>query len=257
MERSAPAADKNSKGWQVLSKKVVEIGAGRRCSERSQISSCAALPDVPVMPGTLLLMDLGAHEEPIDLHEMTRVVLSDPGATIQILRMVGRERLFGDERPTRIEDCISVLGVQACIEAVSRRTISRAMNKPQIMKAWSHARKIAETCRLMVEDAPEVIAPNGAYLTGLLHELGSLPTILGWERANAVSSDPAEAGLKMAEEWFLPQCVVDYFSELGNLKTTSEWTRMVDRAHEVTGAFSERSAFDPRQESQISAYGKL
>lgn len=240
----------------MLSRKVVEIRAGRRPSERAQISSCAALPDVPVLPGTLLLMDLGAQENPVDLHEMTRVVLSDPGATIQILRMVGRERSFGEERPSRIEDCISVLGVQACIEAVFRRTASRAIDKTEIMKAWSHAREIAEACRLMAEEAPERVGPNEAYLTGLLHELGSLPTILGWEPAFAVSSDPVLSGLNMAEEWFLPQCVVDYFSELGSLKATNVLSKMVHRAHEVTGASSKGSPSDPRQESQASASGK-
>ncbi len=237
------------------SRKVVEIGVGRRSCGRVQMCPFAALPDVPVMPGTLLLLDLGAQEERVDLHEMTRVVLSDPGATIQILRMVGRDRSFGEERPSRVEDCISVLGVQACLEAVSRRTVSRAMDKPAIMKAWSHAREIAEACRAMADEMPENIAANEAYLTGLFHELGSLPAILGWEPAFSVSSDPVMAGLKLAEEWLLPRCVVDYFSELGNLKATSVWTRIVQRAHEVTRSSSEGSPLDPEQESSVPAFG--
>lgn len=237
-------------------RKVVEIRAGRRACGCAQISHSAALPDVPVMPGTLLLMDLGAQEESVDLNEMTRVVLSDPGATIQILREAGREGSFGEERPSRIEDCISALGVQACIEAVSRRTVSRAIDKPAIMKTWSHAREIAEVCRVMADEMLERIGPNEAYLTGLLHELGSLPAILGWEPAFAVSSDPVLAGLKMAEQWFLPQCVVDYFSDLGNLKATSVWTRIVQRAHEVTGSSAEGSPFDPEQESPVPAIWK-
>ena len=58
------------------------------------------------MPETLLLMDLGALEKPVDLEEITQVVLSDPGATIQVLRLAGRERALGEEREARIEDCI-------------------------------------------------------------------------------------------------------------------------------------------------------
>jgi HD-like signal output (HDOD) protein len=208
------------------------------------------------MPGTLLLMDLGAQEQSVDLSEMTRVVLSDPGATIQILREAGREGSFGEERPSRIEDCISVLGVQACIEVVSRRTVSRATDKTAIMKTWSHAREIAEACRVMANEMLESVGPNEAYLTGLLHELGSLPAILGWQPAFAVSSDPVLAGLKIAEEWFLPQCVVDYFSELGKLKTTSVWTRIVQRAHEVTGSTSEGGQFDSAEELPIPANWK-
>jgi len=208
------------------------------------------------MPETLLLLDLGAQEASVDLHAMTQIVLSDSGATIQILRLAGRERVFGEERPSRVEDCISVLGVQPCIEAVFRRPVSRAKDQPAIMIAWQHAREIAETCKLMAEELPECFGSNEAYLIGMLHELGSLPAILGWAPALAVSSDPIMAGLKMAEEWFLPQCLVDYFSDLGKCSSSRGWARIVQRAHEVSGASIEEGSPDPEQDSQIPAFGK-
>jgi len=240
----------------MLSRKVVEIGSGRGSCERAQGNSPGDLPDVPVMPETLLLMDLSAQEESVDLEKMTLVVLSDPGATIQIFRLAARERAFGEERPNRMEDCISALGVQACVEAVSRRTISRAKDKPVIVQAWSHARETAENCKVIAEELAENVGPNEAYLTGLLHELGSLPTILEWEPTAAVSSDPVFAGLKLAEEWFLPQCVVDYFSELLNLKAADQWTGILRQAHKMSESPTFGSPLDDKQESRVIAFGK-
>ena len=240
----------------MFSRKVVEIGSRRSSCERGQIISPVNLPDVPVMPETLLLMDLGALEKPVDLREMAQVVLGDPGATIQILRLVGRERAFGEERAARIEDCISALGVLACVEAVSRRTVSRAKDKPAIVEAWSHAKEIAEGCKRIAVESAASIGPDEAYLTGLLHELGSLPAILDWGAAPIISSDPDLAGLKLAEEWFLPQCVVDYFSELGNRRASSRWTGIVQRAHEMTESSSNGSPGEAKQESRISVLGQ-
>ena len=237
----------------MFSRKVVEIGSGRGACERGQTISSIDLPDVPVMPETLLLMDLGAREKPVDLGEMTQVVLSDPGATIQVLRLAGRERAFGEERATRIEDCISVLGVLACVEAVSRRTVSRAKDKPGIVKCWLHAKEIAENCQRLAQEMAASVNPNDAYLTGLLHELGALPAILNWERATTLSSDPDLVGLKLADEWFLPQCVLDYFSELENPRAGNRWTGIVQRAHEISKSASEQSPAEEDRESRVSA----
>ena len=49
------------------------------------------LPAVPVMPETLLLLDLVAQEPTVDLRGMSQLVLDDMGATLQILRLAGRE----------------------------------------------------------------------------------------------------------------------------------------------------------------------
>jgi hypothetical protein len=245
-----------SGGDEVLSRKVVEIGAGRGFFKHPQFKPSGDSPDVPVMPETLLLLELNAQACSVDLREMTQVVLGDPGATIQILREGGRECSFGEEPPNRIEDCISALGVRTCIEAVSRRIVSRAMNKPAIMRAWSHSRKIAETCKLIAEEASQNIDPDEAYLTGLLHELGTLPAILDWAPALAVSSDPVLTGLRLAEEWFLPQCVVEYFSEPGHQRGVGRWTGIVQCAHEISESWSDGSQFDGKQESRVVAFGQ-
>jgi hypothetical protein len=215
----------------VLSGRVIEFGAGLSFCPPVQVNTSEELPDVPVMPETLLLLELCAHGSSADLSELAQVVLGDPGATIQVIRAVGQEGVFGDERPRRIEDCISALSVQSCIEAASRKKVSRSMNKPGIARVWAHSIEIAKRCRLMADGT---MRPDEAYLAGLLHELGSLPTLLEWNVGSKIPSEPMAAGLRLALEWNLPQCVAEYFSAVSLLNGNCRWSRMVQRAHEMS-----------------------
>ena len=54
------------------------------------------LDEVPVMSTTVLGLEILLHEPCIDLRMASELVLSDVGATIQILRLVGREYEFDD-----------------------------------------------------------------------------------------------------------------------------------------------------------------
>jgi hypothetical protein len=230
MDNSAVAADRTSGGDMVLSGKVIEFEARRGLREHTQIDISAGFSDVPVMPATLLLMELCGHGSSVDLNQMEQIVLSDPGAAIQILREAGQECALGWDRSIRIADCISALGAMACIEVAARKTVSRAMNKRAIARVWQHSIDIAKNCCLM---ARRDMNPDEAYLAGLLHELGSLPSLLEWNAESAAWRDPVTAGLKLAIEWNLPWCVAEYFSELAHLRGTCRWSHMVQRAHDM------------------------
>ena len=241
----------------MLNKRVVEIGAWRNSDQQPQINLSRDLPDIPVLPGTLLLMEFCANGRSIDLNEISQLVLGDLGATIQIMRRVGQEYSSGEERPNRIEDCISTLGLQACIEAMSRRTVTRSMNKPAILEAWSHGRDVAERCRSLAAEMPRNTSPDEAYLTGLLHELGSLPVIFGWDPALGLSSDPDLEGMRLAEAWSLPLCVVDYFFEICNPKGTNRWAGIVQRAHEQLSLSPNQHSFTGNAGSQVVVFDRL
>ena len=61
------------------------------------------------MSATVLGLEILLHEPCIDLRMASELVLSDVGATIQILRLVGREYEFATEHPCRMGDCIASL----------------------------------------------------------------------------------------------------------------------------------------------------
>jgi HD-like signal output (HDOD) protein len=226
-------------GGAVLNKKVIEIGLRRNFNRQTRVDLSEALPEIPVLPETVLLMELCTRGRSVDLMEMSNLVLRDPGATLQIMRQAGRGGPLEDERFNRIEDYISALGVEACMEAVSRRTIGRSMDKPAILESWSHARVIAEECRLLAAEMPSKTNPDEAYLTGILHELGSFPMTLNWDRGSLKMGNPELAGFRLAQTWRLPRCVREYFSGLQDIANANQWTELVQCAHETENSSTE------------------
>ena len=189
------------------------------------------LPDFPVLSETLLLMELKIRERVVDLREVSNLVLSDLGATVQIMRMAASEDYSSDCRTTRIEDCISGLGLQACLEAMSRRPLKRNSRQLEVIEAWMHARNTAENARFLAEEEYPNIHPDEAYLVGMLHAIGTLPAILGWSRLTVLPRDPMLAGMKMADAWSFPHCVVEYFSAHAP-RGANRWTHIVGLAHQ-------------------------
>lgn len=197
---------------------------------------------VPVLQETLLLMELETQELCADLRTLSELVLSDLGATLQVLRLTGRE--YGDSagRPTRVEDCIADLGVQACVEAMSAQLIPREERSRVIAELWSHSREIARHSRQIAQQGADM-DPNQAYLVGLCHSIGSLPSVLGWSGYRSRSSDSMLIGLELAREWSLPECVMDYFSEGQRRGGPSRWHEMVEAAHQCAGYSSGKRSF--------------
>ena len=208
------------------------------------------LPDVPVLPETLLRLDLEAQEPSVDLREMSQAILSDLGATVQILRLSGLELNDPETRSNRIEDCICDLGVAACLEAISAATIARDYRYDGVVETWAHSREIAHYSKLVAEDMPDV-NPDEAYLVGLLHTIGLLPDVLGWFGSASRPVDPAFAGLQMARQWSLPQFAVEYFRELHDGSCVTPWPVIVHEAHRsVSGSFS-RCPLEHRARTQL------
>jgi hypothetical protein len=191
-----------------------EVVTGRK---KTPVQLDYDLPDVPALPNTLLLLDLVTQERCVDLHEMSQIVLSDVGATLQILRLAGRE--YGNEagRLTRVEDCIADLGVQPCLSAVGAKIAYGSHGRNAVRALWSHSREIAQRTSMLAEEMPGV-DPAMAYLAGLLHAIGSLPQALGWTWTDP-DMEAASIARDMAMRWSLPECIQELFSETASSAT--------------------------------------
>lgn len=188
-------------------------------------------PHLPVLPETLLLLELRAQDRWIDTTEVARIVRRDLGATIQILRMAGSAFASGDIRSVRIEDCVANLGLDACIAGLS----CKGSNSECISALWAHCREIAEQAELIAEDIPYA-DPAEAYLVGLLHTICSLPPLLGWTLPAHEECDPASAALALAEMWSLPSCIQEFFSARAGASSDDRWTPVLREAHRRAGA---------------------
>jgi len=205
--------------------------------------------DVAVMKETLLLMELETQEFCVDLRALSTLVLSDLGATLQVLRLAGREYGGAEGRPVRVEDCIADLGVQACLDVMSAHLMPRDLRSPAVTELWRHSREIAAHSQHLAEQTVEV-DPDQAYLVGLCHSIGSLPDVLGLDGTTCQEFDSVRMGLELATEWSLPGCVVSYFSDMEKREGRSAWPGIVQAAHrcagEPTGECASRGYLPPQ-----------
>src|ERR1700743_183042 len=75
-------------------------------------------PNIPVTAMTRLQLDLLLAGRSIDLSAVGEVILSDAGATLQMLRLIGEEHRDQTNRPTSIEECIISLDANRWYDAV-------------------------------------------------------------------------------------------------------------------------------------------
>jgi len=227
----------------VLNRKLLTIAAEQSTPAGrgvSRLDLLRGLPDLPVLSETLLLMELMLQGQSVNLTGVSQLILSDLGAALQVMRLAGLESSSVASLPRRIEDCVSGLGLDACLDAMSKRPVSRSARHSGLLQIWTHAHEIADLCRSLAEETRGKVSPSDAFLVGLCHELGELPAALGWDWPREYASNPDTAGLKLAEAWSLPTCILEYFFDRQAGHSSSQWVEIVDRAHLLALADSNR-----------------
>ncbi|HEY0759307.1 MAG TPA: HDOD domain-containing protein [Acidisarcina sp.] len=198
----------------------------------------AAWRNIPVLASTLvqmqLLLDVPCHLDDeaetsfgcpshpcldnrvIDLAAVSALILTDVGATLQILRLCGREFDFAEDRPRSIEHCIASLNTETWIGAIFAEPFTHEANYALAVSLWEHSRTIAGIARQIAFSMPGV-NPAEAYLAGLLHDLGKLPAVLGWSGIGDLEA------ADLAEQWSLPLFTIDMLEGGTGRKDTGEF----------------------------------
>ncbi len=190
------------------------------------------LDDVPVMSATVLGLEMLLQNPCIDLGMASELVLSDVGATIQILRLIGREYDFPAERPSRMGDCIASLDVDVWFGAICARTFACDRAHAATTAVWRHSRLVAQYAQLVAESL-DGVSPEDAYLVGLLHGIGSIPAALGWPNCGRGGTD---AGALSAMEGTLPLFVLDAMRSMNDASSSPGWRFILTAAHELAGS---------------------
>jgi HD-like signal output (HDOD) protein len=186
---------------------------------------------LPIIAATRLQLDLLRNESVIDLKRVTEVVLADAGATLQILRLIGEEFPDDADRPNRIEDCIVSLSFARCYQTICAS--ESAYSGPHVAE-WHRCRRIAE-CVREVAIGMGSIAPEEAYLVGLLSRLGTLPQLLGWKGNSSLSSESQALGVMLAFHWRLPRYVLLAIEEQHQSKSSSKWKNILALGQDMAG----------------------
>jgi len=190
------------------------------------------LDDVPVMSATILGLEMLLYEPCIDLRMASELILSDVGATIKILRLIGKEYEFAAERPSRMGDCLASLDVDTWFGAISAHTFVCDREHAATTAVWNHCRLVAQYAQLVAESI-ESISPEDAYLVGLLHGIGAIPKVLGWSNGGPDTRDP---GALFELEGLLPLFVLSALRSVNDPRPSSIWRFILTTAHELAGA---------------------
>jgi HD-like signal output (HDOD) protein len=216
---------------------------------------------VPALIATHLQLELLLQQPVVELRAVAEVLRRDPGATIEVLRLAGREWMPGEERAARLEDAIAGLSLASCQGAIERAVLGHDARSRTVALAWEHARQIA--LRMQEASAIEgLFHPDEAYLLGLLHELGGVPALLGWKHVPELglgrSGRPAaRTGMALAralaEQWRLPWFLISAFAELEEGRRSSPWMRLLSLAHgSAEGCLCASSRPQPRRSRVLS-----
>lgn len=203
--------------------------SGRAASTSPGVPVAEPLPSLPIMAATRLQLELLLNDSVTDLRRVTEIILADPGATLQILRLIGEEFPDEEDRPRRIEDCIVSLSLARCYQAICA---SDGPHSGPHVAEWKHCRRLAECARELARNL-EGFSPEEAYLVALLHRLGRFPQLLGWKSGTVLSNEANALGVMLAYHWNLPQCVLSAIREQQELEVAPKWTNFLTLADQL------------------------
>lgn len=191
----------------------------------------AEFPGPPAMPAALLQMELCLSASVVDLEQITNIVRSDAGLTIQLLRLAARE---AEASPDMIP--IGEMVVQVGVEKLGA-LVAHTEPLPGHLRCpagaspceqfWARCRVTALIAEELAGQSSEV-APESAYLAGLLCHIGRLPSILGWATACPDTGDSSYIGYRMAKSWGFPAVLTDVIDGYREVKRTRESQALLD-----------------------------
>lgn len=218
----------------------------RQCAGNSHLSF---LQHVPVMSATVLALDNLLHDPCVDLRRAAQLILSDVGATIQILLLVGKESDSTAQRLSRMGDCLASLDVGTWFGVISAApTFPADREHTALTTVWKHCRLVAQYAQLVAESL-DGVSPEDAYLVGLLHEIEAIPIVLGWPNGDAAPWCAIEASL--------PLFVLAAMRVVNDACALSTWRCILTEAHELAGACSRRPQWSPLVKPLISSHSFL
>lgn len=202
------------------------------CSDSTDCGEESAVPGIPVLSRTRLLLHLEAQERSVDLRRVSELILGDLGATLQVLRLAGSE--YSDpEGPGRLEDCICDLGFQRCLDAMPVETVTDPGRRAAMADLWNHSKTVAEFSQLIAKGMSGV-CPERAYLAGLLHGIGWLPEIFAWRGFEESDETGSATALSIASRLVLPGFVMEILRDEPEGEDASRMFDIVQLAHLAT-----------------------
>jgi len=194
-------------------------------------------PTLPVLPVTLLQLDLLSAQRAPEPQTVRDVVLSDLGAVLQLFRTSAAAASHADRDANRVLGLVARFGPRKLrLELASKDRPFASRTDLAIAALWQRARLTAEIARLLSLRFSD-IDPGQAYLSGLMHEVGRVPSVVSWPAEGMDLSDVAAIGRQLVHEWRLPSFVAPtLLFAAGAMQTQSPLQRVVSAAYDLANA---------------------
>lgn len=209
-------------------------------------------PGPPVMPNSLLRLDLWLSEFVADLREITNIIRNDIGLSVQVLRLAASEIEESKDKTLAISDIVVLVGpgklkeLAATSQPLSDNTRSYTASDT-CERFWTHSRLTGLVAQELACRSSRVSAEQ-AYLAGLLSHLGDLPALLGWALPER-EVDSRELGSQMAQAWRFPHDLIDVIGGDAERCRTSESRDLLEVVSDAD-VWASRLEFLAARESQ-------
>ena len=204
-------------------------------SPEAESSKETALCRVPVFhPVALKLLQVLAMED-VSVSEITRLLNTDPGFSVEVLTMANSAAYSTCQRIGTVQRAVTMLGIERTRAMATHAALGSMLRglgrNPALENCWSHSRATALVAQGL---APFYnIHPERAYTVGLMHDVGRLgllavepqqyaklllnltgphDELLEAERM-AFRMNHCEAGQHLTRTWNLPQEFQDAASQ--------------------------------------------
>jgi HD-like signal output (HDOD) protein len=137
------------------------------------------LEGLPPLSPTLSLLLATLSREDASFAKISDLIEKDPVLAGNVLGLVNSSLYERRERVSSVRHAVSLLGVNKLRNAALSMSITRMWNKMHTPLSWSmrkfnrHAMAVATLADLLAQEAP-ISYPEGAFVAGLLHDLGKL-----------------------------------------------------------------------------------
>jgi putative nucleotidyltransferase with HDIG domain len=150
------------------------------------------IDSLPVLPVTVTKLMRVTNDPESSAQEVMETILSDQSLCLTILKVANSALLGRPQKVDSIKMAVTVLGFNEVLNiALAKAVISSFSNidkqhKPFVDKFWAHSFVCAMAARIIAEDLR--IAPEVAFIGGLIHDIGKLIMLETFKKGYAVEN---------------------------------------------------------------------
>ncbi len=200
-----------------------------------RVSLMASLSDgLPTLPAYVFELNTLLSTTPVDMRRVGEVIRTDPSLTAQVIRLSNSVLLGLRERVSSVEHALVLLGTERLRTLVLTCSLleyaGQKLTTRDVQAFWQHCFLTATLSERLARGS-SYPQPEQAYLSGLLHDVGTLPLLVicnswkrpaestcleGWGESiklerERFGTDHCEIGRWIGASWNFPPSLVEVF----------------------------------------------